>query len=375
MSTYTQYGDVVVVNKDFGIELDNLVADLYIVNRDPLGNYFLSRSPLASVPEVLYGETEDRADHIIKTFHRRAERGVNTGVLLSGTKGSGKTMLAKVISRKLAALGIPTIMVTQGYTEANFLELMTKIGDKAVIMFDEFDKTYDKRESQEALLSLLDGTGSGNKLFLLTKNSGFISEFFLNRPSRVFYNFNYDKISLDTMMDYLDRNLQNKEAHMTGFQRLHDVSIELSFDVIQGIVEELNAYPDMEFKECIDMMGISLSSGRGEWQIASITVNGKAIKVGHVSGIYGFNPMKFMANQMQITAYLKPNAEDIEMLRGSSYVEVDDEDDCEIRFSASTATCDLAEGGKIVIESKTPGDTMRIVIEQPVMANAMTKLF
>ncbi len=368
---YTIYGDIVSVNKDMGMESNYLPPGFYTVSRDPLGNYFLSRGNLTGVPDVLYGETEKRANHVIRTFHRRSAQGKNTGLLLTGTKGSGKTMLAKLISRDLVEEGIPTIMVTQAYSDANFIELISKITDKAVIIFDEFDKVYEKKQDQEALLTLLDGTGSGNKLFILTKNSGFISEFFLNRPSRVFYNFNYDKISLETMIDYLDKNLDNK-AHFDNFQRLWDVSLELSFDVIQGIVEELNFYPDLSFKECISMMGVSLGGGN-KWDISSVVINGKLQKVSWVSSWHNFTPAIFLGGSCTLDVYLSSpsDADSKEALANSSYVVFDDEGDARIPLNATKMKADLITGGKIVVFSDDPEDSFRIVLE-PTITNGAT---
>ena len=276
-------------------------------------------------------------------------------------------MLAKLISNTLLEaedLGIPTILVTQPYADANFLEFMSKISERAVVLFDEFDKVYSKKEDQEALLTLLDGTGSGNKLFMLTKNSGYISEYFVNRPSRIFYSFNYDKLSIETMLDYLDKNLKNRK-HIENFQRLWDVSTELSFDVIQGIVEELNFYPRMTFKTCLEMMGISLGND-ARWTISSVVVNGKAIKPNWVNNWHEFTPTKFLSGACELNIYLEAvKDEELEPLEDSSYVILDDDGDprIDLKATAEGLKCDLIEGGKIVVVSDKPGDTFRLVLE------------
>lgn len=360
---YTIYGNVAVTNKDYGVNTDKLPAGVWTVNCDPNGNYSLSRVDNFEVPSKLYGETEARAQHVLKTFERRSSKGSNTGMLLSGTKGSGKTMLAKVLSNRLLEQGIPTILVTQPYADQGFLEMMSKITDKALVLFDEFDKVYEKKEHQEALLTLLDGTGSGNKLFALTKNSGFISEYFINRPSRIFYNFGYDKISLETLFDFLNKNLDDKSLE-DSFQRLWDVSSELSFDVIQGLVEELNAYPELTFKEVLSMMGISLGSS-AKWDITSIVVNGKIAKLSWVGSWHNFTPAAFLGGSYTLEMCLHtPDTEDLEAaLASSSYVLVDDEGYARMDLNANKMKVDLIAGGKIVVFSDTPEDTFRIVLE------------
>ncbi len=84
---YTIFGDVAVVNKEYGVEANKLPAGVWVVNCDPHGNYSLVRGESFSLPNTLYGETKDRAAHVIKTFARRSKEGKNTGGVTDRDKG------------------------------------------------------------------------------------------------------------------------------------------------------------------------------------------------------------------------------------------------------------------------------------------------
>lgn len=257
---FEQFGSSIFIAKEHGQKLSKIPAGTYNLEIDMFGDHFLQRVDNLDVPAVTYGDTISKAERVIQTYLSR--QGKNTGLLLQGDKGSGKTLQAKFISAKLREdHEIPTIMINTPFHDANFITFMAKIKQPVMVMFDEFDKVYSDRSHQEQILTLLDGTGGYNKMFVLTKNAGYISEFFQNRPSRIFYTFNYDKIALQTMEDFLGRNLQDKR-HTDDFVRLWDLTSSLSFDVIQSIVEELNRYTDLTFREVIETMGITMGSDR-----------------------------------------------------------------------------------------------------------------
>jgi SpoVK/Ycf46/Vps4 family AAA+-type ATPase len=100
----------------------------------------------------MYGNTLRHTDRIINSFWKRPQQ---TGVLLNGEKGSGKTLLAKNISVELAKEGVPTIVINRDWTGDGFFKLLQDIDQPCVVLFDEFEKVYD-REKQEEILTLLD---------------------------------------------------------------------------------------------------------------------------------------------------------------------------------------------------------------------------
>ncbi|WP_295723753.1 AAA family ATPase [uncultured Leptotrichia sp.] len=82
----------------------------------------------------IYGLQEDFINHVIKTYNE-AQTG-NLGILLNGTKGTGKTVAAKMIANRLH---LPVIIVQNMGQEMN-LQMMnylsTEINFDCVFFFD-----------------------------------------------------------------------------------------------------------------------------------------------------------------------------------------------------------------------------------------------
>ncbi len=270
---FTLFGSQIFLRKKSGIDIDLIPPGTFGIGVTMEGDFFLYPKNDMEVPSVTYGDTDDKSERIIKTFLSR--EGKNTGVLLEGTKGSGKTLQAKMLSVALREIGIPTISIGSPFNGEAFINFMSKIKQPIMVMVDEFDKLYAEKEHQDGLLTLLDGVGGYNKLFVLTKNDGYVSEFLRNRPSRIFYSFSYKKLPKSTLDDYLAKNLDNK-AFVSDFETLYNLSSDLNFDVIQSLVEELNRYPDDKFSDALTLMGISINeNARSAKEIKILKVNGE----------------------------------------------------------------------------------------------------
>lgn len=238
-----------------GNEVKTLPAGVYTVKFNPQSGFYFEAVDPMTMPSKMYGETTDRAKRVLNTYLER--RGKNTGVLLTGNKGSGKTLLSKDICVRAVELGMPIILIEDAYTGTSFVSFMNELVQDAVVFIDEFEKKYTKPEEQNDLLSLLDGTGAVNKLYILTSNSEKVSEFLLSRPSRLFYHWKYGKLDLAVLEGYCEDNLTNKE-HLRHLVTLYEMSDDMSFDILQALVEELNRYPTEEFVDVIMNMNVTI---------------------------------------------------------------------------------------------------------------------
>lgn len=278
---FTVFGSQIFLRQKSGVDIDVIPAGTFGVGVTMEGTFYLYPKNDMEIPSVTYGDTDDKSERIIKTFLSR--KGKNTGILLEGTKGSGKTLQAKMLSVALRKIGIPTISIGSPFNGEGFINFMSQIKQPIMVMVDEFDKLYAEKEHQDGLLTLLDGVGGYDKLFVLTKNDGYVSEFLRNRPSRIFYSFSYKKLPKSTLDDYLAKNLENK-AFLADFETLYNLSSDLNFDVIQSLVEELNRYPNDKFSDALTLMGISINEGgRSSKEIKTLKVNG-VDRLGDVAG-------------------------------------------------------------------------------------------
>lgn len=212
----------------------------YAVQFNPLqGGFFLTQvDPTEESTKKKYGDVESRAERIFNTF---LDRHRSTGVLLSGEKGSGKTMLARELSLMGYKHNMPTILVnTEFYGEA-FNSFIASISQPCVLLFDEFEKIYDLNHQAE-LLTLFDGVFSHKKLFVLTVNDPYkIDRHMLNRPGRLYYRLNYTGLNAAFVEEYCKDNLRNQEKvkEVVDYTSIYD---SFNFDMLQSLVEEMNRY-------------------------------------------------------------------------------------------------------------------------------------
>jgi hypothetical protein len=304
MSCYTKEGEYLWPTPEGAIDLrEHLPVGTYALGSSMRGFYLKEMSDFHTSGKV-YGTANKHAERILSTFHARPN---STGVLLTGEKGSGKTMLAKMISEQAAKDGIATIVINTPFNGDGFNQFIQSIDEPKIVIFDEFEKVFDE-EQQQNLLTLLDGVYPSKTLFLLTTNDRCrVNVHMQNRPGRIFYMIDFTGVDPAFITDYCNDVLIAKE-HIPTICRLSLLFTAFNFDMLKALVEEMNRYGETPH-QALEMLNAKPQMND------RITHNIKVIKNGKELAEGDFYPNAFPMNpiqhpQIQLTEYVKTGTKD-----------------------------------------------------------------
>lgn len=249
---YIKQGNTFSVTDSQNIDIhDHLPAGTYVALFDPKRGFFLSQVDSMTIPKKIYGNTGVQIDRIYKTFSSRTR---NTGVLLNGEKGAGKTLTLALLAYEFMENNLPVIIINSAFCGDDFNKFISEISQPCMIAFDEFDKTYDS-DDQAKILTLLDGVFNSKKLFVLTCNDSWkINSFMINRPGRIFYNISYRHLDEKAIREYCTDVLENKE-NLEGVLTIASTVDAFNFDMLKALVEEMNRFNETA-KQAITMLNI-----------------------------------------------------------------------------------------------------------------------
>lgn len=250
-----------IVTKPEGQDYDLMPGKVYDLLFDNYEMYsYLKENGNLNMPKKIYEIEEDTKfmDRVL-LFHNSEYNNGNTGVLLAGDKGTGKSMLAKRIALKS---NLPIIIVDSSYPLWQITKFFKKVKTETCIIFDEIEKNPRTWPSED-LLTFLDGIQeTGKKIVIMTcnKTEG-LDENLFDRCSRIRY---YRKYKANANEIFIKEMIEDKG--LTPNQPLVDFIKRFtvkSFDNINSFLDEYKLYletTDTNFmlEDVANIMNISL---------------------------------------------------------------------------------------------------------------------
>ena len=241
-----------------------LPAKTYNICFNPRSGFYLEEIPNIEITEKIFGEHEKKLQKVMRSFDL-FER--NLGIILSGDKGIGKSLFAKMLAVEGVRRGYP-VLIVPFYVEG-ISSFINSIEQEVFVLFDEFDKTFcgksEDRDSaldpQTEMLTLFDGLSQGKKMFIITCNNvNKINNYLVNRPGRFHYHLRFEYPNAAAIREFLE----DKEVSDEDITKVVNFSTKvlLNYDCLRAIADELKVCDS--FEEAITDLNIVDANGYGE---------------------------------------------------------------------------------------------------------------
>lgn len=258
MSEFIKVGEK-IVNKPTGLDYDLINGKVYNLKWDRYnGMSYFEEDGLLSLPAKVYTTKSD--DVFIKrvnTYFQKTSK-LSTGVMLSGIKGTGKTVMAKVIAKNS---NLPIIVVDEDYPTGRINDFFRKFETPVTIIFDEVDKHWDT----EDLLGWLDGVQTNaKKLVLFTcNNEDRVNDYLKDRCSRVRYIRHFEANDNARFLREIlrDKGIAEDKIKDTYTFIVNNFGL-LSIDNILSFIDEKLLFPELSNEEIFNNMNISSKKGK-----------------------------------------------------------------------------------------------------------------
>lgn len=204
------------------------------------GSYFLISQPDFKLPTKLYGDFSF-IDRWKKSYENNSAK--NLGILLSGTKGTGKTIAAQLFCKMMNK---PVIFITQAESGPGFEAFISNsIFSESIIFIDEFEKVYRRdNDDTNSLLTLMDGMYPTKLIFLLTANDPTsINNKLQNRLNRIKYHKVYNRLEPETVSEIVD-DLLVKTHHRESVNKFIETFDMITMDVLTSVIREVNLFDE-----------------------------------------------------------------------------------------------------------------------------------
>lgn len=223
------------VEGDFST-IDSVPIGIYNIGLSMSGWYLEKYADKFTFDYKMYGLQTEFCEHVLKTYKNTTG---NFGIMLTGTKGTGKTVTAKTLANDF---NLPVIIVKDmGDNNQSMIEFLSGFNFDCVLFFDEFEKNFSEKDS--TILQIMDGVYNigYRKIFLLTTNEMTINENLVGRPSRIRYVRRFGNLEMKTVEEYLDDALEVPEARQELIDFIDTLTIS-TIDILKTIVNEVNIH-------------------------------------------------------------------------------------------------------------------------------------
>lgn len=258
MSEFIKVGER-IINKPTGLDYDLVNGKVYNLKWDRYNgmSYFEEDGSLSLPSKVYTTKSDDVFIKRVNTYFQKTSK-LSTGVMLSGIKGTGKTVMAKVIAKNS---NLPIIVVDEEYPTGRINDFFRKFETPVTIIFDEVDKHWDT----ENLLGWLDGVQTNaKKLVLFTcNNEDRVNDYLKDRCSRVRYIRHFEA---NDNARFLREILRDKGIAEDNIEDTYAFIVNnfglLSIDNILSFIDEKLLFPELSNEEIFNDMNISSKKGK-----------------------------------------------------------------------------------------------------------------
>ena len=258
MSEFIKVGER-IVNKPTGLDYDLVNGKVYNLKWDRYNgmSYFEEDGSLSLPSKVYTTKSDDIFIKRVNTYFQKTSK-LSTGVMLSGIKGTGKTVMAKVIAKNS---NLPIIVVDEDYPTGRINDFFRKFETPVTIIFDEVDKHWDT----EDLLGWLDGVQTNaKKLVLFTcNNEDRVNDYLKDRCSRVRYIRHFEANDNARFLREIlrDKGIAEDKIKDTYTFIVNNFGL-LSIDNILSFIDEKLLFPELSNEEIFNDMNISSKKGK-----------------------------------------------------------------------------------------------------------------
>lgn len=322
------HGNIYDIYDDSLKTYDKLPSQTYVVRFSQNRGFYLEKYVEMEIPESkIYGVHMEKVFKVLNSFDQINR---SLGVILSGDKGIGKSLFAKLLAIEAMKKDIPLIVVdTYIPGIASYIE---SIEQDVMVLFDEFDKTFGEVKSKDGdaspqshLLSLFDGLSGGKKLFVITCNElRKLNDYLINRPGRFHYHFRFEYPSAEEIREYLQDKLAPEQYEEIDNVVSFSGKVSLNYDCLRAIAFELKN--GLAFKDAIKDLNI-INIEREEYNVVLRFKNGLSARARNAR-------MDMFGGDSTETLYLYDN-------RGRNFVDVE--------FTPSDAIFDTHRGAHIIM--------------------------